>query len=63
MIDPDCNGGQVPVRLWHDQLFSKPPKHGGVVAWSEMIPLFLFPLFAILLIGIKITAIGLGLNQ
>ena len=21
------------IRLWHDQLFAKPPKHGGVVAW------------------------------
>ena len=24
-------GGKV--RFWHDQLFCKPPKHGGVVAW------------------------------
>jgi ectoine hydroxylase-related dioxygenase (phytanoyl-CoA dioxygenase family) len=23
------------VRFWHDQLFSKPPKHGGVVAWHQ----------------------------
>ena len=22
-----------PIRLWHDQLFAKPPRHGGVVAW------------------------------
>ena len=21
------------IRLWHDQLFAKPPRHGGVVAW------------------------------
>ena len=21
------------IRLWHDQLFAKPPWHGGVVAW------------------------------
>ena len=24
-----------PVRLWHDQLFSKPARHGGVVAWHQ----------------------------
>lgn len=24
-----------PVRFWHDQLFLKPPKHGGVVAWHQ----------------------------
>jgi len=23
------------VRLWHDQLFYKPPKHGGAVAWHQ----------------------------
>jgi phytanoyl-CoA dioxygenase PhyH len=23
------------VRFWHDQLFSKPPHHGGVVAWHQ----------------------------
>lgn len=23
------------VRFWHDQLFAKPPKHGGVVAWHQ----------------------------
>src|SRR5205814_2335346 len=23
------------VRFWHDQLFCKPPKHGGVVAWHQ----------------------------
>ncbi|HEY1337633.1 MAG TPA: phytanoyl-CoA dioxygenase family protein [Bryobacteraceae bacterium] len=23
------------VRFWHDQLFSKPAKHGGVVAWHQ----------------------------
>ena len=24
-----------PVRFWHDQLFCKPPHHGGVVAWHQ----------------------------
>lgn len=24
-----------PVRFWHDQLFCKPPGHGGVVAWHQ----------------------------
>jgi ectoine hydroxylase-related dioxygenase (phytanoyl-CoA dioxygenase family) len=24
-----------PVRFWHDQLFYKPPKKGGVVAWHQ----------------------------
>lgn len=23
------------VRFWHDQLFYKPPRHGGVVAWHQ----------------------------
>ncbi len=27
--------GNRAVRLWHDQLFCKPPKHGGVVAWHQ----------------------------
>ncbi|MCC6289007.1 MAG: phytanoyl-CoA dioxygenase family protein [Chitinophagaceae bacterium] len=27
--------GNVSVRLWHDQLFCKPAKHGGVVAWHQ----------------------------
>ncbi len=27
--------GDVAVRFWHDQLFSKPAKHGGVVAWHQ----------------------------
>jgi len=27
--------GDVPVRFWHDQLFWKPPKKGGVVAWHQ----------------------------
>ena len=22
------------IRFWHDQIFSKPAHHGGVVAWS-----------------------------
>ncbi len=25
----------MPVRFWHDQLFCKPPKKGGVVAWHQ----------------------------
>lgn len=24
-----------PVRFWHDQLFCKPPLHGGRVAWHQ----------------------------
>ena len=24
-----------PVRLWHDQLFCKPARHGGIVAWHQ----------------------------
>src|SRR3954468_5831039 len=27
--------GNSPVRFWHDQLFCKPPKKGGVVAWHQ----------------------------
>lgn len=27
--------GNMPVRFWHDQLFCKPPKKGGVVAWHQ----------------------------
>jgi hypothetical protein len=27
--------GNRPVRFWHDQLFSKPAKKGGVVAWHQ----------------------------
>jgi len=27
--------GDKSVRFWHDQLFCKPPKHGGVVAWHQ----------------------------
>ncbi len=27
--------GEKPVRFWHDQLFCKPPKQGGVVAWHQ----------------------------
>ncbi|MGC4036792.1 MAG: phytanoyl-CoA dioxygenase family protein [Chitinophagaceae bacterium] len=27
--------GDVPVRFWHDQLFYKPAKTGGVVAWHQ----------------------------
>ena len=27
--------GDVPVRFWHDQIFWKPAKQGGVVAWHQ----------------------------
>lgn len=27
--------GNKAVRFWHDQVFYKPPKHGGVVAWHQ----------------------------
>ncbi|NND35264.1 MAG: phytanoyl-CoA dioxygenase family protein [Saprospiraceae bacterium] len=27
--------GDVAIRFWHDQLFCKPAKHGGVVAWHQ----------------------------
>jgi ectoine hydroxylase-related dioxygenase (phytanoyl-CoA dioxygenase family) len=27
--------GNVAVRFWHDQIFWKPPKQGGVVAWHQ----------------------------
>lgn len=27
--------GDLPVRFWHDQLFCKPARHGGVVAWHQ----------------------------
>ena len=27
--------GNRPLRFWHDQLFYKPPKKGGVVAWHQ----------------------------
>ncbi|HTH57799.1 MAG TPA: phytanoyl-CoA dioxygenase family protein [Cyclobacteriaceae bacterium] len=27
--------GEMPVRFWHDQLFCKPPRQGGVVAWHQ----------------------------
>jgi len=27
--------GEAGVRFWHDQLFCKPAKHGGVVAWHQ----------------------------
>lgn len=27
--------GNVPVRFWHDQIFYKPAKQGGVVAWHQ----------------------------
>jgi len=25
----------APVRFWHDQIFCKPPRHGGIVAWHQ----------------------------
>ena len=25
----------APVRFWHDQIFYKPPHHGGIVAWHQ----------------------------
>ncbi|XP_059145483.1 phytanoyl-CoA dioxygenase domain-containing protein 1-like [Physella acuta] len=28
-------GSEVKVRFWHDQLFAKPARHGGVVAWHQ----------------------------
>lgn len=28
-------GKRTAVRFWHDQIFAKPPKHGGVVAWHQ----------------------------
>ena len=33
----ECEDGEkeVTVRFWHDQLFSKPPKYGGNVAWHQ----------------------------
>lgn len=31
LLEPD--GTMSPVRFWHDQLFAKPPRHGGNVAW------------------------------
>jgi hypothetical protein len=37
---PRCRSqllGNVPVRFWHDQIFWKPPKLGGVVAWHQII--------------------------
>jgi len=27
------DGSMAAVRFWHDQLFAKPAKHGGCVAW------------------------------
>ena len=27
--------GNIAVRFWHDQLFCKPARHGGVVAWHQ----------------------------
>ncbi|KAL4229182.1 hypothetical protein ACF0H5_012220 [Mactra antiquata] len=33
LLEPD--GTMSSVRFWHDQLFAKPPKHGGNVAWHQ----------------------------
>ncbi|XP_065841249.1 phytanoyl-CoA dioxygenase domain-containing protein 1-like [Oscarella lobularis] len=33
IIDPSRK--EYNIRLWHDQLFAKPPRHGGVVAWHQ----------------------------
>lgn len=33
LLEP--SGNMTPVRFWHDQLFAKPPKHGGNVAWHQ----------------------------
>lgn len=27
--------GKERVRLWHDQIFSKPPRNGSIVAWHQ----------------------------
>ena len=49
LIDPSKE--QVAIRFWHDQLFSKPPRHGGVVAWlvitmtQELDPFFLYSFY------------------
>ena len=32
----DLSFDEVSVRLWHDQLFVKPPKTGSVVAWHQV---------------------------
>ena len=32
---PSVGSAVVPVSFWHDQLFAKPPKHGGNVAWHQ----------------------------
>lgn len=31
----ESDADAVPVRFWHDQLFCKPARHGGVVAWHQ----------------------------
>ncbi|XP_013411699.1 phytanoyl-CoA dioxygenase, peroxisomal [Lingula anatina] len=33
LVDESCP--EAAVRLWTDQLFLKPPRHGGVVAWHQ----------------------------
>jgi ectoine hydroxylase-related dioxygenase (phytanoyl-CoA dioxygenase family) len=34
-LEPAAQLFQGGVRFWHDQLFSKPARHGGVVAWHQ----------------------------
>ncbi len=33
--DRGVRKGMLPVRLWHDQMFCKPPHQGGCVAWHQ----------------------------
>jgi hypothetical protein len=33
LIDPSRE--EKDIRLWHDQMFAKPARHGGVVAWHQ----------------------------
>ena len=35
ILAPACQLLGGPVRFWHDQIFSKPPRRGGVVAWHQ----------------------------
>lgn len=54
------------LRFWHDQLFAKPPHHGGVVAWYECYKHFKCPNVAngiCFVPGIKTTHIGLGQSR
>ena len=42
------------LRLWHDQLFAKPPHHGGVVAWWAVGSLTAWPYVVIVLLYVAI---------